>query len=198
VDASFMSHLVQLSLYEEGPLLARKFLHKNGIRFVVESHLNKTKLDGAVILPKSGNPVIGMTLRHDRIDYFWFTLCHELGHIALHLENVKEIVDLDVGGGRENPNGVEREANEFAENAIIAPEVWLKSDLLLRPNREAVMAVAQRLRVHPALIAGRVRNELGDFRLFDDLLGHRGVRAALHLHRLKVRRRNTVDELDRR
>ena len=29
--------------------------------------------------------MIGLTLRYDRIDNFWFTLLHELAHVGLHL-----------------------------------------------------------------------------------------------------------------
>ena len=32
-----------------------------------------------------GRPVIGLTLRYDRIDNFWFTLLHELAHVGRHL-----------------------------------------------------------------------------------------------------------------
>jgi len=32
-------------------------------------------------------PVIGLTLRYDRIDNFWFCLLHELAHVGLHLDH---------------------------------------------------------------------------------------------------------------
>ena len=38
---------------------------------------------GTIIL---GRPVIGLTLRHDRMDNFWFTIVHELAYIYLHLD----------------------------------------------------------------------------------------------------------------
>ncbi len=180
VDEAFMAHLVQLSIYEEGPLLAKKFLQRSGIRFVVEPHLSRTKLDGAVLMTRRGNPIIALTLRHDRIDSFWFTLCHELGHVALHLDGRREIVDLDVGGGGDRAaGGIEAEADAFAESAIISPQVWAESGLARgRVGREDVAAVARELRVHPALVAGRVRRETGDYRRFDELLGRGAVRAA--------------------
>lgn len=37
--------------------------------------MNRTRLDGAAIMTRDGAPIIGMTLRHDRVDNFWFTLC---------------------------------------------------------------------------------------------------------------------------
>ena len=36
------------------------------------------------MLTQKDNPVIGLTLRHDRLDNFWFTLMHQLAHIVLH------------------------------------------------------------------------------------------------------------------
>lgn len=52
---------------------------------MIEPHLNRSRLDGAAIMTHDGAPIIGMTLRHDRVDDFWFTLCHALGHVALQL-----------------------------------------------------------------------------------------------------------------
>ena len=37
------------------------------------------------MLAESGSAIIGLTLRFDRLDNFWFALFHELGHIFLHL-----------------------------------------------------------------------------------------------------------------
>ena len=48
-------------------------------------HLPRTHLDGAALKSHEGRPVIGLTLRYDRIDNFWFTLLHELAHVGLHL-----------------------------------------------------------------------------------------------------------------
>ena len=37
------------------------------------------------MMTDTGCPVIGLTLRYDRLDNFWFVLLHELGHVFLHL-----------------------------------------------------------------------------------------------------------------
>ncbi len=37
-----------------------------------------------------------MSLRYPRLDYFWFTLLHELAHLVLHNEQLKEPVFFDV------------------------------------------------------------------------------------------------------
>ena len=95
VTTEFMRDLVCLSYLDNGPLLAREFLLKSGIHFVVEWHLPHTHLDGAAIRLPDGSPLVALTLRHDRLDNFWFTLCHELAHIALHLDGGEYTVFFD-------------------------------------------------------------------------------------------------------
>jgi HTH-type transcriptional regulator/antitoxin HigA len=34
---------------------------------------------------KEGVPVIGLTIRYDRLDNFWFCLLHEAAHVSQHL-----------------------------------------------------------------------------------------------------------------
>lgn len=34
---------------------------------------------------RGDRPIVALTLRHDRIDNFWFALLHEVAHVALHL-----------------------------------------------------------------------------------------------------------------
>ena len=41
---------------------------------IVEPPLPKTRLDGAAMLNDGETPIIGPTLRMDRLDNFWFTL----------------------------------------------------------------------------------------------------------------------------
>src|SRR5690606_21229869 len=82
VDDAFLEKIADLSVLDEGPRLARELLEKHGIPVVVEPHLPKTYLDGAAFLRADGVPVIGLTLRHDKLDNFWFTLLHELAHVG--------------------------------------------------------------------------------------------------------------------
>jgi HTH-type transcriptional regulator/antitoxin HigA len=177
IDASFLSHLVQLSSYDEGPLLAKQFLHRNGIVLVVEPHLRGTRLDGAAIMTADGVPIIGLTLRYDRVDHFWFTLLHELGHVARHLHGAGEIVDREIGQRAAAKDPREREADLFAEDAIADTQTLRDAGLLDRPTAAGVEALATALRVHPALVAGRVRKECGNYRLLSELANAKGVKA---------------------
>jgi HTH-type transcriptional regulator/antitoxin HigA len=81
-----LNNLAQLSYLDVGPKLAREFLNKSGIHLVIERHLPRTHLDGAATKLPDGSPLVALTLRHDRLDNFWFTLFHELAHVGLHLD----------------------------------------------------------------------------------------------------------------
>jgi hypothetical protein len=39
--------------------------------------------------------IVALTLRHDRLDNFWFTLFHEIGHLKLHIGEATLIAIFD-------------------------------------------------------------------------------------------------------
>lgn len=140
-------------------------------------------LDGAALQLADGTPVVGLTLRYDRLDNFWFCLLHELAHVGRHMENMTSeafVDDLslrDVKGLRSDPK--EDEADEWAEEGLIPRDVWNASRARLDPSPLAVMAFAQSLGIHPAIIAGRIRHETQNFRLLSHFVGTGTVRRQL-------------------
>ena len=76
VTLDFLKKIARLSWSEDGPRLARELLVKRGIPLVIERRLPRMYLDGAALRLGDGRSVIGLTLRHDRIDNFWFCLLH--------------------------------------------------------------------------------------------------------------------------
>lgn len=175
VDRDFMADLVKLSYLAEGPLLAKEFLLKNGIHFVMEPHLKTTHLDGAAMRLPSGAPLIALTIRHNRLDNFWFTLCHELAHLALHLDKDDWSLFLDDLDCLEE-NGVEDEADSFASEVLISPEKWQGSGLNGEATSTEVKDFAEIQRIHPAIPAGRIRREQNNYKLFSRLIGNGEVR----------------------
>lgn len=175
VTAAFTGELARLSYLDAGPKLAREFLNKNGIHLVVERHLPGTHLDGAAIKMPDGSPLVALTLRHDRLDNFWFTLCHELAHVALHLDrdNIEAFYDDLDDTSREE---CEKEADAYAQEALIPAKQWKASGLQRHAPAEKVYALAARLRIHPAIPAGRVRFERKNYLLLKDLVGNGQVR----------------------
>jgi HTH-type transcriptional regulator/antitoxin HigA len=171
----FMNSLARLSYYEQGPLLAKELLNKFGIHVVIERHLPGTHLDGASFLFEDGHPVIALTLRHDRIDNFWFTLLHELAHIKLHLTVASRAFFDDIDGQTiSSLSECEIEANKLAENALIPKTIWdrVKPKLIKAKTNSTLENFAFEQLVSLAVVAGRVRWETQSFSRFSDCLGH--------------------------
>ena len=169
ITTKWLKDLARLSAFEDGPRLAREQLGMAGITLVIEPHFKGTYLDGAAMLDE-GRPVVAMTLRHDRLDNFWFVLMHELAHVAKHLDEAHPLFTDDLDSPDELDR-IEREADDMAGEALIPQTAWQKSAARTSYLTTDVVALAEKLGVHPAIVAGRVRHETKNFRLLARQLG---------------------------
>jgi HTH-type transcriptional regulator / antitoxin HigA len=180
VTLEFLRQLAQLSWLEEGPRLAKEFLAKHGIPLVTVPHLPKTYLDGAALKLGDGTPVVGLTLRYDRLDNFWFCLLHELAHVGRHMDVdgqaafVDDLSLRDVGGASDDPR--EAQADEWAEEALVPRAIWESSAVREEPTAMSVISLANALKVHPAIVAGKIRHEQRNYRLLSQFVGTGAVR----------------------
>ena len=170
VTTKWMKDLVRLSVFEDGPRLAREQLGMAGITLVTEPHFKGTYLDGAAMLD-DGRPIVALTLRHDRIDNFWFVLMHELAHVAKHLDEANPVFTDDLESPDEQDRK-EREADDMAQEALIPQAAWGKSAARTSHLTKDVIALAEKLGIHSAIAAGRVRHVTKDYRILAKLLGH--------------------------
>jgi len=174
-----MQEVARLSYFDNGPLLAKEYLEKHGVHLIVVPHLPKTYLDGAAILLPDGTPVIGLTLRYDRIDYFWFCLLHELAHVSKHLSTSDRLIidDLDLRGKKvEKEDIIEKEADEMTRNGLIPKRIWDKNPISGKASTAEIYALAEKLKIHPAIIAGRIRFEQNNYRLLSRHVGNKQIR----------------------
>jgi len=139
------------------PDLMREF----GIRFIVVQHLPGSKVDGAAFWIDEHSPAIVLSLRHDRIDNFWFTLLHECAHIQ-HRDAIS--VDTDMGvEEREQPkmkNDIERRADEDAAAALIPPAELESFIRRIGPiyAKSNIIQFAHRMKIHPGIIVGQLQH----------------------------------------
>lgn len=175
VDLDFMRRVAQLSVDSEGPLRVCELLKEYGIGVVVERHFQNTYLDAITIMTNKDHPIIGLTIRQDRLDNFWFTLMHELAHVALHFDNPIDLFydDLD---DRDVSSSEEEAADKLAGEALIPESKWVNSPARLVPSPIAAQSLARELRVHPAIVAGRMRHENERYPYLFALLGQGQVR----------------------
>ena len=180
--AELLNQVARLSPATDGPRRAVDSLAERGIAVEIVRHLPRTHLDGAAMKSKDGRPVIGLTLRYDRIDNFWWVLMHELAHVVKHLPESNEssetfIDDLSLV----SKDAKEAEADAFAGDCLIPKDVWKDSDILENPSPMAVIALAQETGIHPAIVAGRARRELRNYRLLSQFVGTGQVRNVFDL-----------------
>ena len=177
----FIRKLTKLSVRDDGPKRALAAVRGIGISVVIESGLPGMSVDGASLHTTSAGPVLALTLRYDRLDNFWFTLLHELGHIALHLSDPSDDVFIDsLEDSASDEQEVEAEANAFAKDGLIPRDLWLRSDAYRLGSEGSVLELAKQLGVHPAIVAGRIRHERREFRNLHRPCG-RGQRSRCHL-----------------
>ncbi len=145
-----------------------KILAECGVRFVIVEHVPSSKIDG-VCFWLDGSPVIGMSLRLDRIDNFWFVLRHEIEHVLNRDGKDEAIVDCDIANV--DPTAISR-AEQIADAA--AADFCIPTSEMLgfisryRPiySEQKVLGFAERMNVHPGLVVGQLQRRTGNYKLF--------------------------------
>ena len=182
LSEDFIRDVVKLSSLSTGPALAQERLGQRGIPLIILRHLPKTYLDGACFTSPSGRPIIGLTLRYDRLDNFWFTLAHELAHVRLHLtDDDVAFFDETERGPSTSSDPQEIEANTLAADLLIPAEIWQQEKIHLT-DQAAIKTLARQLSISPAIIAGRLRWEADNYTRFGELLGSHTVRQLFTVH----------------
>lgn len=175
-----LRHIAKMSTKTDGPRRAIRVLIGKGILVVIMPSLPGTFLDGAVMAGPPGTPVIGLTLRHDRIDSFWFTLLHELSHIVLHFKNLLEtritfVDDMEIRSGDEQ----EREADALARDSLIPPDILGQVVWGPLTTYDDLVALAVRARVHLSVVAGRWQRDHQNYKKFSRLIERNSIRSML-------------------
>ena len=148
-----------------------RLLQDAGVRFVVVEQLPGAKIDG-VCTWLNDAPAIGMSLRLDRIDNFWFVLRHEIEHaLRGHGRDtpiVDEGMDQENGGTGTAVREQERDANAAALDFCVPRAQMDDFFLRKRPHfyDRDIINFARRVKVHPGLVAGQLRHRLGRWNLF--------------------------------
>ena len=149
-----------------------RILNESGIRYVIVESLPGAKIDGVCFWLNDTSPVIGMSLRHDRIDNFWFVLRHELEHIIQLHGRTATMLDVDleekIAASVTNIPDEERIANEAAADFCVPSEsmesfIARKSPLFTERD---VIGFARTLNIHPGLVVGQLHNRTGRYESF--------------------------------
>ena len=155
-----LAKLSEARLEPEGVRHVPRVLRDAGVRFVVVESLPGSDIDGVCLWLDDGSPAIGMSLRFDRIDNFWFVLAHECVH-AIHGHGKDGVVvdsDLTATIGRETSDE-ERVANREGAEFCIPQDKMTSFYLRKNPlfSERDVLAFAKRMDVHPGLVVGQLQ-----------------------------------------
>lgn len=158
-----------LTAPEETRHVAR-ILAECGVRFVVVEPIPGAKIDGACFWTTTGQPVVALSLRLDRIDNFWFVLRHEIEHVLCrHGQEHGFILDQDIEDtATDQVNEEESIANAAAAEYCVSREEMNGFVARVAPffKEERVLLFAQRINVHPGLVVGQLQRRLGRYDLF--------------------------------
>lgn len=139
-----------------------------GVRLVIVEPIPNSKFDGVCLWVNKGNsPVIGLTLKWDYIDRFWFNLRHEIEHVLRGDGKTKVIIDdSDTGADYEDP--VERVANIAAANFCVPQDSLddfiLRHDPMYSTNK--LIGFSRLMKRHPGIVAGQLQHKIDRPELF--------------------------------
>jgi len=167
-----VTSLNKLLLAPEEARKVPRILAECGIRYVIVETLSSAKIDGVCFWLNEHAPVIGMSLRHDRIDNFWFVLRHEMEHVLRHHGQVAAMLDAELEGERAGTGAdiAEEEclANKAAANFCV-PTNTMDSFIARKAplfSERDVIGIARTLNIHPGLVAGQLQRRTGRYNIF--------------------------------
>jgi len=139
-------------------------LAQAGIRFVVIEHLPQTRIDGACLWLNESSPIVAISARFDRIDWFWHTVLHELKHVKNRDGlNANKPLDTDLVGDKatkdEDKPEVEKQADAFAAAFLVPRKDLQRFMARVRPlySKVKIQAFAHEMGVHPGVVVGQLQ-----------------------------------------
>jgi HTH-type transcriptional regulator / antitoxin HigA len=172
---SLRAALKSLELLTTEPEEARhvpRILGECGVRFVVVEPFPGSRIDGVCFWTDNNrSPVIGLTLRFDRNDNFWFVLRHEIEHVLREDAKSGLIVDEDVGDATRDMNDAERRADEAAIAFCVSDAEMSKFISRVKPyfSEAKLVGFARRIGRHPGIVVGQLQHRLGRHDLLNKL-----------------------------
>jgi HTH-type transcriptional regulator/antitoxin HigA len=167
--------IAQMSLLKTEPEEARhvaRCLNEAGVRFVIVEGLPGGRIDGVCSWLDDQSPVIGMSLRFDRIDNFWFVLRHECAHVIHKHGGGMSIIDADLSPLEQNIDNEETIADADAADFCV-PTAKMRSFFLRKDPLFSdldVRAFAQINNTHPGLVVGQLQHMVKRFNLLREHL----------------------------
>lgn len=163
-----LAQLKQLIREPEETRRVPQILAQCGVRYILVEALPGGKIDGVCFWLGPSAPVIGVSMRFDRIDNFWFVLRHEVEHVLRGHGRTQEIVDVDLEGSQEGDLPEEERIANTAAADFCIPTAEMNSFIARKQpffSERDIIGFARRLQVHPGIVVGQVQRRTGRFDL---------------------------------
>jgi HTH-type transcriptional regulator/antitoxin HigA len=140
-----------------------------GVRLVVVEPIPGSEIQGVCFwINNKKSPVIGLTLKGDQIDRFWFDLWHELEHVLNGDGKDGVIIDDFDESKTADDDEVEKNANRAAANHCVP--IGAMNDFFLRHNpmfsEKNLLGFARIMKRHPGIVAGQIQKRTRRWDLF--------------------------------
>ena len=142
-----------LSPTEFDPTL-KAMCRDSGVILVYIPSIRGAHVSGAARWLNLHKPIIQLSLYGKTNDRFWFTFFHEAAHILKH---GKDAVFLDELEGPRLDSNEEREADQWASDILIPSAS--QAELRHLNSKKSVQDFAQKIRIHPGIVVGRMQHE---------------------------------------
>ena len=130
-------------------------MREYGIDFSVMPNFRGAPVNGYICQSSENRYQMVLTIRGAFADIFWFSLFHELGHIVNgDVSASSKFIDIC----SDNTNR-ELAADEFAKNALIAPDAYKQFLETGDYSISSIMKFAETQRIMPYIVIGRLQKE---------------------------------------
>ena len=130
----------------------KALLAEAGVALVFARAPTGCRASGAARFLNKRRAMVQMSFRYRADDHVWFTLFHEIAHLILHGR-----AGAFVDGDELDDDGLEAEANEFAQNAVVPKD--RRGELEDLPPRTAdIVAFAKDVGVAPGIVVGQLQH----------------------------------------
>jgi HTH-type transcriptional regulator/antitoxin HigA len=165
-----ISDLEKLMIEPEEIRHIPRILMECGVRFVIVEPIHGSEIQGVCFwINDNRSPVIGLTLKGDQIDKFWFDFWHEIAHVLNGDGKGSLIIDDDFDESKTAADDeIEINANRAAAGHCVP--LGAMRDFILRHDpmfsEKSMLGFAKIVRRHPGIVAGQIQKKTGRWELF--------------------------------
>jgi HTH-type transcriptional regulator/antitoxin HigA len=170
-EATLRKRTVELEALMTEPEAVRqvpRILLECGVRLIVVEPIPGSEIQGVCFwINDNKSPVIGLTLKGDQIDKFWFDLWHELEHV-LNGDGKDGPIIEDFDENNVGDDDAEKKANRAAADHCVP--LGAMNDFVLRHNpmfaERHFLGFARIMKRHPGIVAGQLQKRTRRWDLF--------------------------------